>query len=82
MTSVDELLIKYGFRKKNREKVKHFIDSIVRQNQVETAEEVGVSKNTIASWKKKLGEMTEKERAFLIYNLMDEKYRVQSLSSD
>lgn len=80
MNEVDRILRKYRFRKGNRERMKKFIDSIVRNNQAETAEEVGVDPHTISSWKDKLGQMSEEERAFLIYNLMDEKYRVQSAS--
>jgi response regulator of citrate/malate metabolism len=68
---VEQILSRYGI---DRETAMDFVDAIVRMNQSEAADEVGVSRPTIRRYKEKFGEMGESERAFLISYLSAEKY--------
>jgi RNA polymerase-interacting CarD/CdnL/TRCF family regulator len=68
---VDEILSEYSL---TRETAEDYVDAIVRMNQVDTAEEAGVSKETIRKYKNKFEEMQPMERAVLISELMRERY--------
>lgn len=70
MTKVDETLEKYSL---TRENVVAYIDAIVRSNQTETAEAMGVSRDTVNRYKKAFGLMSEQERLLVVSTLTQEK---------
>lgn len=71
MPDVDEILKSYGLTRKT---ATDYIRFIVGCNQTETARRIGVSRDTINRYKKAFNQMTEVERTFLIYTLMEEHY--------
>lgn len=71
MTEVDELLSKYSLTRDNTEA---YIDSIVRMNQTQTAQEVDVSRDTINRYKKAFNKMSPIERSLIIATVTQEKY--------
>lgn len=70
MTRVDDLLEKYSL---TRDNAAAYIDVIVRMNQTETAEETGLTRQTVNRYKNTFDEMVAEERAFLIATLFDEQ---------
>lgn len=70
MTKVDETLEKYSL---TRENVVAYIDAIVRSNQTDTAEAMGVSRDTVNRYKKTFGSMSEQERLLVVSALTQEK---------
>jgi transcriptional regulator with XRE-family HTH domain len=72
MTAVDDLLEKYSL---TRDNAAAYIDAIVRMNQSETAEAVGLTRQTVNRYKKAFAEMDAEERAFLMASLLDERWR-------
>lgn len=52
-----------------------YIDAIVRKNQTETAEETGLTRQTVNRYKKAFAAMDAEERAYLIVSLFDERWR-------
>ena len=72
MTAVDDLLDKYSL---TRDNAAAYIDAIVRLNQTETAEETGLTRQTVNRYKKAFAAMDAEERAFLIASLFDERWR-------
>ena len=72
MTTVDDLLSSYSL---TRESATAYVDAIIRMNQTECAEEIGVTRPTVNRFKKAFGEMSAEERAFLMASLFDERWR-------
>lgn len=72
MTLVEDLLQKYSL---DRETAEKYVDATVRLNQVETAEEIGVSREWVRQYKNKFQEMEPMERALLISELMKERFK-------
>lgn len=70
MSLVEDLLQKYSLNRSTAEK---YVDATVRLNQVETAEEIGVSREWVRQYKNKFEEMKSMERAVLISELMKER---------
>lgn len=67
----DQILSKYSL---TRENAAAYIDTITRKNQSQTAEEIGVSRDTISRYKREFSEMTDEERAQVIASLIQEKF--------
>jgi len=74
MTTVDDLLDEYSL---TRDNAAAYIDAIVRMNQTETADETGLTRQTVNRYKKAFAAMDAEERAFLIASLFDERWREQ-----
>jgi DNA-binding XRE family transcriptional regulator len=72
VTSVDELLSSYSV---SRDTAIAYVDAIVRMNQTDCAEEIGVTRPTVNRFKKAFANMSDEERAFLIASLFDERWR-------
>jgi len=70
VTGVNEILEKYSL---TRENVVAYIDAIVRSNQTETAEAMGVSRDTVNRYKKAFGSMNEQERLLVVSALTQER---------
>jgi DNA-binding XRE family transcriptional regulator len=79
MTAVDDLLEKYSL---TRDNAAAYIDAIVRMNQSETAEAVGLTRQTVNRYKKAFAAMSDEERAFLVACLFDERWRAVSRRTD
>jgi DNA-binding transcriptional regulator LsrR (DeoR family) len=71
MPNVDDILESYGL---TRATATDYIRYIVGCNQTETARQIDVSRDTINRYKKAFNKMTEIERTFLIYTLMEDHY--------
>lgn len=71
MSLVDDLLAKYSLK---RETAEDYVDAIVRMNQSASAEEIGVSRETVRKYKNRFEQMQPTERAVLISELMRERY--------
>jgi transcriptional regulator with XRE-family HTH domain len=67
---VDKILNRYNLERKNATR---YIDAITRLNQSDTAEEIGVSRQTVSRYKNAFKEMTDNERTLLIAALTQEK---------
>jgi len=67
---VDEILDKYNL---DRDTATRYIDAITRSNQSETAEKIGVSRQTINRYKSSFSEMDQRERTLLTAALTQEK---------
>jgi DNA-binding XRE family transcriptional regulator len=63
---VDKLLKKYSL---TRDTATQYIDAITRKNQTQTAEELGVSRDTVNRYKNAFREMTRIERSLIIATL-------------
>lgn len=72
MTTVDDLLEQHSM---TRDNAVAYIDAIVRKNQTETADETGLTRQTVNRYKKAFAQMDAEERAFLIASLFDERWR-------
>lgn len=70
LTKIDEVIEKYSL---SRDKVIAYIDAIVRSNQTETAEAMGVSRDTVNRYKKVFGSMSEEERLLVVSAVTQEK---------
>jgi DNA-binding XRE family transcriptional regulator len=66
MEGIEQVLKKYSL---SRETAQKYIDGITRLNQTQTAEEIGVSRDTINRYKKAFQKMTPLERSLLISTL-------------
>lgn len=55
------------------EKVLDFIDAVVRKNQKESAEEVGIARKTVRRMKNKFDDADREERLTYIRDLIDEE---------
>lgn len=64
--TVDEILKRYGLK---RDLTANYIDAIVRMNQSETADAIGVSRQTINRYKTTFREMTPQERLRVLSRL-------------
>ena len=71
MPNVDDILESYGL---TRATAIDYIRFIVGCNQTEAARRIDVSRDTINRYKKAFNKMTETERTFLIYTLMEDHY--------
>ncbi len=67
---VDKILDRYNLE---RENATNYVDAITRLNQSDTAEEIGVSRQTVSRYKDAFKEMTDSERTLLIAALTQEK---------
>ncbi|WP_181685071.1 helix-turn-helix domain-containing protein [Halorhabdus salina] len=72
---VDKILNRYNLKRKNAAR---YIDAITRLNQTQTAEETGVSRQTVSRYKNAFQEMTRQERLLLIATLTQEKLLEQN----
>lgn len=79
MSLVEDLLQKYSL---NRETAEKYIDATVRLNQVETAEEISVSREWVRQYKNKFQEMKPMERALLISELMEERFKKEVIGGE
>lgn len=68
--NTDEILDTYGL---TRETATEYIDAITQMNQTETAEELGVSRDTVHRYKKAFEKMTANERHLLIASLLQNR---------
>lgn len=73
---VDTVLEKYSL---TRDTAAQYIDAITRKNQTETAEALGVSRDTINRYKNAFSQMTGEERNLVIAALLQEKLLEESL---
>jgi len=71
MSEVERILDQYGL---TRDTAADYIDAIVRQNQTQTAAEIGVSGDTVHRYKRAFRAMSEAERSFLLFTLLAERY--------
>ena len=69
------ILEKYGL---SRETAVNYIDAITQMNQTLTAEEIGVSRDTINRYKNTFSNMKSQERLLLISTLTQEKLLEQT----
>lgn len=58
----------------NRDTVTAYVDAIIRGNQTETADEIGVSRDTVNRYKKAFAAMTAEERARILTSLFHERH--------
>lgn len=72
MSSAEEILQSYGLK---RETAVRYLDAIVRSNQTQTAEEIGMTRHTVNRYKNAFQEMTGEERAFVIFTLFYDRHR-------
>lgn len=72
---VDRILNKYDLPKDNAAR---YIDAITRMNQSETAEEIGVSRQTVNRYKNVFAEMSQRERTLLIASLAQDQLLEQA----
>jgi len=70
MTNVDDVLSKYSLTKGTAQQ---YVDAITRMNQTQTADELGVSRDTINRYKNAFAEMNAQERILLITALAQDK---------
>jgi DNA-binding XRE family transcriptional regulator len=70
MNSVNQILSEYSL---TRETAAQYIDAITRLNQTQTAEEIGVSRDTINRYKRAFQQMNPRERSQLIASLTQDK---------
>lgn len=70
MKYIEEILSKYSL---TRDTTAKYIDAITRMNQTQTADEIGVSRDTVTRYKNAFAEMTTQERRFLIATLTQAK---------
>ena len=70
-----QLLNQYGL---SRETAVNYVDAITRMNQTLTAEEIGVSRDTINRYKNAFSNMSSQERLLLISTLTQEKLLKQT----
>jgi hypothetical protein len=66
---VDQILSKYGL---DRRLAQDYLKNVVYLNQTETADAMGVSRQTVQRYKEKIGEMTQGERVYLLAQLGEE----------
>ncbi|AZH26679.1 hypothetical protein [Haloplanus aerogenes] len=71
----DRILNEYDLSK---ETAARYIDAITRMNQSETAEEIGVSRQTVNRYKNVFAEMTAQERSLLIASLAQDQFLEQA----
>ena len=64
------ILNEYGL---SRENAVNYVDAITQKNQTQTAEELGVSRDTVNRYKNAFEKMTAQERLLLISSLTQEK---------
>jgi|AntDeeMinimDraft_5_1070356.scaffolds.fasta_scaffold06647_2 predicted DNA-binding protein (UPF0251 family) len=64
------ILNEYGL---SRENAVNYVDAITQMNQTQTAEELGVSRDTVNRYKNAFEKMTAQERLLLISSLTQEK---------
>jgi len=57
----------------SRENAVNYVDAITQMNQTQTAEELGVSRDTVNRYKNAFEKMTAQERLLLISSLTQEK---------
>ncbi len=72
---VDDILEKYGL---NPETATEYIDSITRLNQTDTAQEIGVSRDTVNRYKNAFAQMNKQERLQLIAGLSFQELLAQT----
>jgi len=68
--NIDDILETHGL---TRDTAHAYIDAITRMNQSQTADEIGVSRDTINRYKHEFSEMSSQERALLIASLFQEQ---------
>ena len=73
--NLDQILEKYGL---TRRTTTEYIDAITRLNQTQTAEELGVSRDTVNRYKNAFAEMSAQERSLLIASLAQDKLLEQA----
>ena len=74
LTETDEILEKYSLTPST---AAQYIDAIVRMNQIQTADKLGVSRDTVNRYKNAFDRMSPEERSHLIilltqHNLFDQ----------
>lgn len=72
MSEIDRILSEYGLTRAN---ATAYIDTVIRKNMSQAAEEIGVSTDTVHRYKRAFARMSEEERALLITSLFDERWR-------
>ena len=73
---IQTILEEYGLSRQN---AGNYVDAITRMNQTQTAEELGVSRDTVNRYKNAFEKMTAQERLLLISSLTQEKLLEQVL---
>ena len=73
---IQTILEEYGLSRQN---AVNYVDAITRMNQTQTAEELGVSRDTVNRYKNAFEKMTAQERLLLISSLTQEKLLGQVL---
>lgn len=68
--NINKILEKHGL---HRDTATLYIDAIIRMNQTETAEEIGVSRDTVHRYKNAFQEMTGEERALVVSSLLQDQ---------
>lgn len=76
---LDDLLSKYGL---TRDNTIAYLDTVIRMNMSQTADELNVSTDTVHRYKRAFKEMSQEERAYIIASLFDEKHREIIRTSD
>ncbi len=77
-THIDKILDDYGL---TRETTAKYIDAIVRLNQTDTAEAIGISRRQVSRYKDAFQQMTAQERLTVISALAQERLLV-SIADD
>jgi hypothetical protein len=75
-THIDEILDNYGL---TRETTAKYIDAIVRLNQTDTAEAIGISRRQVSRYKDAFQQMTAQERLTVIAALAQDHALATSL---